>query len=262
MEDLADDDLYADDQSSSYPLPINTTTIGDHSQLSDNDLNPARKLFPLPANLLLQNHQSCSFRRPSYAYESDTESITSSISTISDMKTFIDEDKFRMDPNITDPKFLLRPKDTTIRMGETAKFKVKVSGTEPIDVFWFRFGTEDELANDEKYQLSHDETHHYLKIYSTTKDDDGVYLCVIANDQAQNVDMVKLHVKDNKRPFSKPSVIEPYSETDVNEGQPLTLRCKLDQGYPKCRILWYKEDTLIQPNKHHRLCKSIVFLSK
>jgi hypothetical protein len=111
------------------------------------------------------------------------------------MKTFLDEEKFRMDPSITDPKFILRPKDTTTRYGETAKFKIKVNGTEPIDVFWFRFGNDDELINDEKYQLSHDDTYHYLKIYSTNKDDEGAYLCVVANDKAHNVDMVKLFVK-------------------------------------------------------------------
>jgi hypothetical protein len=195
LEDLADDDLYADDQSSSYAIPINTTTIGDQSQTSDNDTTNLRKLFPFPANLLLQNHSSCSFRRPSYTYESDNESITSSLSNLTDMKTFIDEDKFRMDPSIMDPKFLVRPKDITIRNGETAKFKVKVIGTGPIDVFWFRFGTDDELVNDEKYQLSHDDLYHYLKIYSTNKSDEGGYLCVIANDKAQNVDLVKLYVK-------------------------------------------------------------------
>lgn len=111
------------------------------------------------------------------------------------MKTYIDEEKFRMDPNIKDPKFILRPKDQITRHGETAKFKVKVTGTEPIDVFWFRFGTDDELVNDEKYQLSHDETYHYLKVYSINKDDEGAYLCVVANDKAQNVDIAKLFVK-------------------------------------------------------------------
>ena len=280
MEDLADDDLYADDPSSSYPIPINTTTIGEHSQFSDNELNPIRKLFPLPANLILQHHSSCSFRRPSYIYESDNESITSSMSNFSDMKTFIDEEKFRMDPNITDPKFLLRPKDTTTRMGETAKFKVKISGTEPIDVFWFRFGTDDELVNDEKYQLSHDETYHYFQIYSTNKDDEGIYLCVIANDKTQNVDMVKLRVKglfqsivntieinllfvfdiDNKRSFNKPSIIQEFIDTDVDEGSAFTLKCKLDQGYPKARILWYKENNLIHPNNHSRL-RELIFSS-
>jgi hypothetical protein len=42
---------------------------------------------------------------------------------------------------------------------------------------------------------------------------------------------------------------------DVNEGSSLTLRCKLDQGYPKARVLWYKENVLIQPNGHYKLCK-------
>ena len=68
LDDLADDDLYADDESSSYPIPINTITFGEQSQLSDNESIHTRKLFPLPANLLLQNHSSCSFRRPSYTY--------------------------------------------------------------------------------------------------------------------------------------------------------------------------------------------------
>ena len=119
------------------------------------------------------------------------------------MKTFIDEDKFRMDPSVNDPQFVLRPKDTTVRHGETAKFKAKVQGTEPVDVFWFRFGTDDELVNDEKYQLSHDDNYHYLKIYSASKDDEGAYLCVIANDKAQNVDMVKLLVKGNSSSWMK-----------------------------------------------------------
>ena len=115
------------------------------------------------------------------------------------MKTFIDEDKFRMDPNVTDPKFLIRPKDTMVRLGETAKFKTKVSGTPPIDVFWFRFGSDDEIVNNEKYQVSHDEDFHYLKVYSTEKTDEGAYLCVIANDKAQNVDMIKLTIKGNEQ---------------------------------------------------------------
>ncbi|CAF3454505.1 unnamed protein product [Rotaria sp. Silwood1] len=253
LEDLADDDLYADDESSSYPIPINTVTIGDHSQISDNESSNIRKFFPLPANLLLQNHSSCSFRRPSYIYESDTESIASSSPSLSEMRTFTDEDKFRMDPSIKDPKFILRPKDTTTRTGETAKFKVKVFGTPPIDVFWFRFGTDDELVNDEKYELSYDDTYHYLKIYSTNKDDQGAYLCVIANDNAQNVDMVKLFVKDNKRTFNPPKILQEFSDTDVNEGSSLTLKCQLDQGYPKTRVLWYKENSLIKPNEHYKL---------
>ncbi|CAF4606886.1 unnamed protein product, partial [Rotaria magnacalcarata] len=59
------------------------------------------------------------------------------------------------------------------------------------------------------------------------------YLCVIANDKAQNVDMVKLFVKDNKRSFNPPKIIQEYSDADVNEGSPLALKCKLDLGYPK-----------------------------
>jgi hypothetical protein len=60
---------------------------------------------------------------------------------------------------------------------------------------------------------------------------------------------------DNKRPFQKPTIIQEFSDIDVSEDLSFTLKCKFDQGYPKARILWYKENTLIQPNDHHRLCK-------
>jgi hypothetical protein len=171
------------------------------------------------------------------------------------MKTYADEDKFRMDPTITDPKFVLRAKDTTVRLGETAKFKTKVIGTAPIDVFWFRYGSDDELINNEKYQLSHDDTFHYLKIYSTNKEDEGAYLCVIANDKAQNVDMIKLSIKDNKRSFNSPKILQEFTDIDVNEGSSLILKCQFDQGYPTSRVLWYKETTLIKPDGHYKLCK-------
>lgn len=61
--------------------------------------------------------------------------------------------------------------------------------------------------------------------------------------------------KDNKRPFTKPSILEQFSDVDVNEGSPLILKCRINHGYPKARVLWYKENTLIQPNDHYKLCK-------
>jgi hypothetical protein len=61
---------------------------------------------------------------------------------------------------------------------------------------------------------------------------------------------------DNKRSFNQPKILEEFSDIDINEGSPLTLNCKIDKGYPKARVLWYKENTLIQPNEHYKLCKS------
>ena len=46
-----------------------------------------------------------------------------------------------------------------------------------------------------------------------------------------------------------------FSDVDIDEDSPLTLKCQLDLGYPKARVLWYKEDLLIKPNEHYKLCK-------
>ncbi|CAF0865361.1 unnamed protein product [Didymodactylos carnosus] len=253
LEDLADDDLYADDQSN---IPTMSPTQTQDISTTDD----SRKTFPLPANLILSSKRSSSnsYRQPSYAYESDdTESVMSEVlssPTLADMKSYIDEEKFRSDPQIQDPKFIQRPKDLIVRCGEAARFKCKIIGTEPIDVFWFRFGVDDDLLNDEKYQITHDENYHYLKIYNTTKEDEGNYLCVLANDKAQNVDIIKLSVRDNKRAFRSPKMIQDFKDIDVNEGGAFTLKCKIDQGYPKARVLWYKENTLIRPDGHYKLC--------
>ena len=61
--------------------------------------------------------------------------------------------------------------------------------------------------------------------------------------------------QDNKRPFNPPTVIHDFVDTDVFEGSSLTLKCQLDQGYPKARVLWYKENSLIKPDGHYKLCE-------
>ncbi|CAF0859485.1 unnamed protein product [Didymodactylos carnosus] len=251
LEELGDDDLYADDQSN-----IHTMSSTQTQDISTND--DSHKTFSLSANLILSSKRSSSnsYRQPSYTYESDdNESVISEISslTLTDSKMYIDEEKFKSDPHILDPKFIQRPKDLIIRCGEAAKFKCQTTGTEPIDVFWFRFGADDDLVNDEKYQITHDENYHYLKIYATTKEDEGNYLCVLANDKAQNVDIIRLIITDNKRTFRSPTIIQDFKDVDVIEGSLFTLRCKIDHGYPKARVLWYREDKIIRPDGHYKL---------
>lgn len=96
--------------------------------------------------------------------------------------------------NIDDPKFVERPSDRMVRLGETAKFKCKTSGTRPMEVFWFKMNG-DELVNDEKYEVYHDDEYHYLRVYNATQRDAGMYLCVVSNEIEQNVDSFFLRLR-------------------------------------------------------------------
>ena len=96
--------------------------------------------------------------------------------------------------NIDDPKFVERPSDRMVRLGETAKFKCKTSGTRPMEVFWFKMNG-DELVNDEKYEVYHDDECHYLRVYNATQRDAGMYLCVVSNEIEQNVDSFFLRLR-------------------------------------------------------------------
>lgn len=108
----------------------------------------------------------------------------------------LDESMTRIHPkeNVEDPKFLQRPSDRFVRLGETAKFKCKAAGTRPMEVFWFKMNG-DELVNDEKYEIYHDDEFHYLKVYNTVQRDSGMYLCVISNEIEQNVDSFFLRLR-------------------------------------------------------------------
>lgn len=107
-----------------------------------------------------------------------------------------DESMTRIHPkdNVEDPKFVQRPSDRFVRLGETAKFKCKAAGTRPMEVFWFKMNG-DELVNDEKYEIYHDDEFHYLKVYNTMQRDNGMYLCVISNEIEQNVDSFFLRLR-------------------------------------------------------------------
>ena len=110
-----------------------------------------------------------------------------------------DSDKNRLvpDPNINDPIFLVRPKDRlSVRFGEPIRFSCQVKGSRPIKVFWLKMSGE-QLVNSEKYKIYKEDGFHYLNIYNTCYDDEGVYLCVVANRFAQNYDSFCLDIIGN-----------------------------------------------------------------
>jgi hypothetical protein len=164
----------------------------------DNEISSNK--FPIPKNILKIKSKSSSYYRPNdERLESETESEFGSVSKSVNKNenkndSNQDSNRIRPNPNINDPIFLQRPIDKLIRLGETVKFVCKVEGTKPLEVFWYKMDG-DELKNDEKYEIYHDDQFYYLKIFNTVQNDQGMYLCVISNDFEQNIDSFNLQFR-------------------------------------------------------------------
>jgi hypothetical protein len=152
--------------------------------------------FPMPQNMMNNNKspKSSSYYRPlDERLESDSDSEVD-INGKRIHKSIEEKAKISPKTETKDPIFTERPSDRLVRIGETAKFQCKVDGTKPLEVFWYKID-DDELQNDEKYELFHDDEYYYLKIYNTVQHDSGTYLCVISNDVDQNFDSFTLKLR-------------------------------------------------------------------
>jgi hypothetical protein len=154
--------------------------------------------FPIPKNIMLNKNspKSASYYRPT---DDRLESDSDSEMEHGNNKIYKSlEEKAKISPKseTKDPVFIDRPSDRLLRIGETAKFQCKVDGTKPLEVFWYKID-DDELQNNEKYELFHDDEYYYLKIFNTVQRDTGTYLCVISNDVDQNFDSFTLKLRGN-----------------------------------------------------------------
>ncbi len=164
--------------------------------------------FPIPINMLIKNHDNSSFIKSSSFYKTkrltddklESETTTSesceSLLLLNHRNDDNDTMMNRIEPkeNVHDPEFELKPMDRLVRLGETVRFRCKVSGTRPLEVFWFKMNG-DELVNNEKYEIYHDDEFYYLKIYNCVQHDTAMYLCVISNEIDQNVNSFYLQTR-------------------------------------------------------------------
>ncbi|KAL8563945.1 hypothetical protein ACOMHN_059375 [Nucella lapillus] len=155
-----------------------------------------------------------------------------------------------------DPKFLEAPESVTIQEGEPVKFSCRVSGTQPIDVFWYREQAEvEELEEGEDVEFQEGEGgRHNATLYHVGRQHAGQYMCIALNDQGKAIQYLTVTVKDNKQELKKPEFLKELKDVEVFEGQSVKFRCKV-KGYPPPRIHWYKDGSLLTSNKSCRIEK-------
>ena len=65
---------------------------------------------------------------------------------------------------------------------------------------------------------------------------------------------------DNNRDFRSPRFIIEMSDLDIEEGYSATFKVKLDFGYPKARVLFYRNQELLLNDKRHEICNFLLNL--
>ncbi|XP_074652319.1 uncharacterized protein LOC141906800 isoform X4 [Tubulanus polymorphus] len=174
----------------------------------------------------------------------------------------------------TDPVFDRLPVDISVPEGEMMRFSCQVSGTSPIDVFWYRDGGKDidQLEDNDKYDIYRHGNDFYLDVYDTCEKDAGGYLCIGINEQGQCSHTVQGRVTANLLDKHKPEFIKSLEDVEVIEGQTAKFFVKV-KGYPIAKVTWYKDGKKIKANdekfkmikignRHHELVISCAMIEE
>ncbi|XP_064646553.1 uncharacterized protein LOC135499610 isoform X2 [Lineus longissimus] len=154
----------------------------------------------------------------------------------------------------TDPRFEMKPMDLVVPDGEHAQLRCRLTGTDPIDVFWYRENKKDidQLEDDDKYEMMRDGNQYTLTIYNTTDKDAGGYICIGVNGEGQCSCTTKLSLKENSLEKKPPQFLKQLEDVEVIEGQGVRFMVKV-KGYPVPRVSWFRDGRRIKSNAEYQL---------
>uniref|UniRef100_A0A8R1DN92 Ig-like domain-containing protein n=1 Tax=Caenorhabditis japonica TaxID=281687 RepID=A0A8R1DN92_CAEJA len=138
-------------------------------------------------------------------------------------------------------------KDVDVEEPQPVSLKVKVEGI-PKVVKWYKNGQEIKPdADGFKFEENPESGEFSLLIPSTKKSDGGAYRVVLGNDKGEVYSGSVVHVKAAKQaaPTSGANFLSPLKDTEVEEGDILTLQCTVG-GEPFPEIIWQKDGVVLQ----------------
>nr|XP_022322544.1 titin homolog isoform X5 [Crassostrea virginica] len=231
---------------------------GHEENLMDDEVSFFAKSVDEIARITTRMTSSSPYLRPQSStsvqtVDSDT-SLDTSISRLSKSEpTYIEE---LIPAEGDDPKFDIPPESLTVKEGEPAKFSCRVSGTEPIEVIWYRVedGDLQQLEDSEDYEFTQDNNRHGATVFNTAKSMAGQLMCMVINEKAHCSQSFFLKVKNNNQEMKKPEFLKEIEDQEVKEGQHVKFRAKV-KGYPLPRVVWYKDGSLLKNSSNYKIEK-------
>lgn len=139
------------------------------------------------------------------------------------------------------PKLLEPLKDQTIREGQSAAFRCKISAKPVPTVQWHKG---DKIIKPSKYfQMLKEGDYYTLKITEAFPEDEGVYKCVTKNPAGATETSANLKVLAPDTQDVPPS-LSPMKDVTVMEGSPAQFKTMIS-GKSKPTIQWFREGYVI-----------------
>lgn len=145
----------------------------------------------------------------------------------------------------TKPEFIEKMKPVNAIEGEPATFSVKVTGTPPPIIDWFR--GKEQLEDEGRIEIvDNEETGDYsLTIKNTVPEDAGMYKCVAINEEGETSSKAALAVKEviTEPTFETQEGAQPDEATPVKVGEGgIVSLSAVVKGKPTPDVDWFKDD--------------------
>ena len=157
------------------------------------------------------------------------------------------EGKLSVRDNVIPSRFLQRLENKKVVEGTDVDLEVEVSGRPKPTVKWFK--DDNELANDDHFQMDTEGRIHSLSITGSKLADGGKYSCVASNSGGRDTCSATLEVEEEMH--APEFVVQPEGAQIVEGGQARFEA--VVSGLPEPEIEWFKDGKLIRDRYHFNL---------
>uniref|UniRef100_A0A915KDP4 Ig-like domain-containing protein n=1 Tax=Romanomermis culicivorax TaxID=13658 RepID=A0A915KDP4_ROMCU len=163
-------------------------------------------------------------------------------------------------PDEEAPEFVKHLTTCTVNIGDVAVLECKIKGEPTPEIHWFKNGKEVKIDVYHRPDVLPD-GRAKLTIDHATELDVGSYTVEVTNKAGKAVSEGKLIVKipeEHVAPTSPEAGPLPEFSTDlstykIQEGQPVTLECKVAQTQPQPDVSWYKGEEKLETSQEHKI---------
>lgn len=160
------------------------------------------------------------------------------------------------------PSFVTTVQNTTVQIGQLARFDARVTGTKPLDVYWLKNGKK--IPQNIKNKMVEEDNTYTLLIIEAYPEDVGKYECVAVNNAGEARCDAELYVQSPTAPKKDkpsapgaekpPTIVEPLKDQTVPEGQSVIFKCRVI-GKPNPVAQWKKGENIIKQSKYFQMMR-------